>query len=86
MKFTLIFKEALQRPRFFDIESESLESVTTKDIPEQFLGDMVFLYGAVDYEGARTIPAAITADGRVVSVPDGDFGELTPAEYLEEQS
>ena len=86
MKFTLIFKEALQRPRFVDIESESLESVTTKDIPEQFLGDMVFLYGAVDYEGARTIPAAITADGGVVSVPDGDFGELTPAEYLEEQS
>ena len=86
MKFTLIFKEALQRPRFVDIDAESLESVTTKDIPEQFLGDMVFLYGAVDYEGARTIPAAITADGRVVGVPDGDFGELTTAQDFREMS
>ncbi len=85
MKFTLIFKEALQRPRFVDVDAESLESVTTKDIPEQFLGDMVFLYGVVDYEGARTIPAIIS-NGKIFEVPDGDFGELTPVEYFEERS
>lgn len=66
MKFTFIFKESLQLPRFVDVEAESFDLVTTKDIPEEFLSDMVFLYGVVDYEGARTIPAAITADGRVL--------------------
>ena len=85
MKFTFIFKESLQLPRFVDVESESFETVTTKDIPEEFLSDMVFLYAVVDYSKAMTVPAVIS-NGKIVQIPDGDFGELTPVEYFEEQS
>ena len=81
MKFTFIFKEALQLPRFVDVESESIESVTTKDIPEEFLSDMVFLYGVVDYSRAITVPAVISG-GKIVQIPDGNYGELTPVEYF----
>ena len=83
MKFTFIFKESLQLPRFVDVESESIDSVTTKDIPEEFLGDMVFLYGVVDYSKAVPVPAVIS-NGKIVQIPDGNYGELTPPEYFEE--
>ena len=86
MKFTFIFKESLQRPRFVDIEADSFDLVTTKDVPAEFLADRIFLYGLVDYENSRTIPVAVSSEGKVVEVPDGDFGELTPVEYFEEQS
>jgi hypothetical protein len=85
MKFTFIFKESLQRPRFVDIDADSFEAISAKDVPEEFLGDMFSLYGVVDYAGARTVPVVIS-NGKFVQVPDGDFGELTPAEYFEERS
>jgi len=84
MKFTVIFKESMQRPRFFDVEADSMGAVTRQSMPEEFLRDMVFVYGIVDYENRRTIPAVFDADGRIVEAPDGDFGELTTAEYFEE--
>ena len=82
MKFTVIFKETLQRPRFFDVEAESMSAVTKQMIPEEFLQDMVFVHGVVDYDNRRTIPAVFDGDGRLVEVPDGDFGELTTAEHF----
>lgn len=84
MKFTVIFKETLQRPRFFDVEAESMSALTKQMIPEEFLGDMVFVHGVVDYDNRRTVPAVFDGEGRLIEAPDGDFGELTTAEYFEE--
>ena len=83
MKFTFIFKESLQRPRFVDVDADSFESITTKDVPEEFMGDFFSLYGVVDYSGARTVPGVIS-NGKFIQVPNGDYGELTPAEFFEE--
>lgn len=81
MKFSIIYKQSLQRPRFLEIDSEGFESIDTaglRDIKN------VFVYGVVDYANQRVIPAAMTVEGKIIEVPDGDYGELTPAEYFEE--
>ena len=86
MKYSIIFKESLQRFRFVDVESDSFDSLTVADQRRTFGMQTPFVYGVVDWEGQRIIPASMNGEGRVFEVPDGDFGELTPAEYFEEQS
>ena len=86
MKFTLIFKEALQRPRFVDVDAKSFDVITKSSLPERYLADMVFLYGVVDYQSSKVIPAAFDLDGGVMMVPDGDFGEPTTAQDFREMS
>ena len=86
MKFSIIFKESLQRFRFVDVESESFDSLAVADQPKTFGIQTPLVYGVVDWEGQRIIPASMSGEGRFVEVPGGDFGELTPAEYVEGQS
>ena len=85
-RYTIILKEPLMRPRFIDIEADSIGDIGTKDIPDFYQGQQFSLYGVVDYDAGRTVPVVGTPEGGIMEVPDGDFGELTPAEYFEEQS
>lgn len=86
MKFSIIYAEKLARPRFLSVDSEDIESLKGMEMSSQLDPDSVFVYGVVDYENERVVPAAISAEGKIVEVPDGDYGILTPAEYFEEQS
>lgn len=84
MRYTVIYKQSLQRPRFKDIESDSFDELSVDDAKAFFGVDVPFVYGVIDWDAERVIPAAIAFGGRIIEVPDGDFGELTPAEYFEQ--
>ena len=84
-KYTLIFKESLQRPRFMDVEAESLSSLVAPDLKAEYGSDRPMLFGVVDHENSRAFPAVFSLDGGVMEVPDGDYGELTPPEYFESE-
>lgn len=85
-KFTLIFKESLQRPRFMDVKAKDLSSLKVPDVKEVYGSDRPILFGVIDYENARAFPAVVSLSGGVMEVEDGDFGELTPPEYFEQQA
>lgn len=86
MKFSIIFKEPLQRFRFVDVEAESFDALAINDQAKTFGMKTPLVYGVIDWDAQKVVPASMGGDGRVFEVPDGDFGELTPAEYFEEQS
>lgn len=84
MKFSIIFKEPLQRFRFVDVEAESFDALVINDQAKTFGMKTPFVYGVIDWDAQKVVPASMGGDGRVFEVPDGDFGELTPAEYFED--
>lgn len=84
MKFSIIYQPRMARLRFLDVDSESLKALMKKDLRKKIDPRSGYVYGVVDYEGQRVIPAAMTSSGMIVEVPDGDFGELTTAEQLME--
>jgi hypothetical protein len=86
MKFSIIYADPFARPRALDVDAESLDLIRSSDIDSKLNIDVATIYGVVDYEGRRVIPAVLTAEGKIMEVPDGDYGILTPAEWFEEQS
>ena len=86
MKFSVIYADPLARPRAIDVDSESFSAIRSADIDSKLNIDVVTIYGVVDYEGRRVIPAVMDADGSLREVPDGDYGILTPAEWFEENT
>ena len=86
MKFSVIYADPLARPRALDVDAESFSAIRKEDVQSLIRSPVVTVYGVVDYEGRRMIPAVMDADGKLREVPDGDYGILTPAEWFEEQS
>ena len=86
MKFSVIYADPLARPRALDIEAESFSAIRRRDLQRLLRPVVATVYGVVDYEGQRMIPAVMDEDGSLREVPDGDYGILTPAEWFEEQS
>ena len=86
MKFSIIFKQSLQRFRFVDVEADNFDALVVENQAKTFGMDTPLVYGVIDWDAQKVVPASMAGDGRVFEVPDGDFGELTPAEYFEEQS
>ena len=78
MRFALIYRNPFQRTRSKIIDSESREAIPTGLNPEQ-----VFVEHLVDFENQVVIPVVLKGDGTLMEVPDGDYGEATPAEYFE---
>jgi len=81
MKFALIYRSPFNRTRSKMIDSESRETMATGLDPEQ-----VFVEHLVDFENQQVIPVVLKGDGTLMEVPDGEYGEATPAEYFENQT
>ncbi len=81
MKFALIYRNPFQRTRSKMIDSESRETMATGLDPEQ-----VFVEHLVDFENQQVIPVVLKGDGTLMEVPDGEYGEATPAEYFENET
>jgi hypothetical protein len=86
MKYAVIYAENLARPRFLDVDSESLDALKAMDMSERLNPTSVNVFGIVDYEGQKTVSAMINHEGRLIEVPDGDYGIATTAEFFEGQS
>jgi hypothetical protein len=63
------------------IDSESREVIATGLDPEN-----VFVEHLVDFQNQAVIPVVLKGDGTLMEVPEGEFGEATPAEYFENQT
>lgn len=81
MKFALIYRQSFNRTRSMLIDSESREAITTNLDSKQHWVEQL-----VDFENQVIIPVVLRDDGTLMEVPDGEFGEATPAEYFEEQA
>ena len=79
MKFALIYRSPFHRTRSKMIDSESRDVIATGLNPEK-----VFVEHLVDFESQQVIPVVLRGDGALMEVPDGEYGEATPAEYFEE--
>ena len=86
MKFSVIYADPLARPRALDLEAESFDAIRKEDIQRFLEPPVATVYGVVDYEGQRMIPAVMDKDGILREVPDGDYGILTPSEWFEENA
>jgi hypothetical protein len=79
MKFAVIYKKPFLLPDYVVMDSGS------KDIAR--MGDALdkdtFAHFVVDFEGQK-ITRVLTTQAGLMEVPEGEFGEATPAEYFEE--
>ena len=81
MKFALIYRNPFERTRSKMIDSESRDVIPTGLDPTR-----VFVEHLVDFENQVVIPVVLKGDGTLMEVPDGAYGEATPAEYFENQT
>jgi len=84
MRFGLIYKQSFARSESMLIDADSLESVFTQTMdldPETF-----WVEHLIDFENQTVTRAALTSERRLIEVPEGDFGEATPAEYFEQMA
>ena len=81
MKYAIIYKHPFARTQSLVVDAESFDAIRTAEIdPEQ-----VFVEWVVDFESREVIRAAMKVNGELIRVPEGDYGEQTPAEYFEQQ-
>lgn len=81
-RFTLIWKNQFLRTRAMDVTAESLSKMKLDLDP---IMD-VWVEQVIDWENQVVIPVVLKRDGTLIEVPEGDFGEATPAEYFEEMA
>lgn len=84
MKYAIIFKKPFARTRSIVVDSDESD-ITKIAVPADLDYEEIFVEHIVDFENQQIIPAALNAHG-FVEVPDGDFGDETPAEYFENQT
>ena len=81
MKFALIYRRPFHRTRSKIIDAESRDVIATGLDPQK-----VFVEHLVDFENQEVIPVVLMDDGKLMRIAEGDFGELTPAEFFENQT
>lgn len=78
MRFALIYRTPFTRTQSKKIDGESRESLVVDLSPKDFLVEHL-----VDFETREITPVVLRDDGTLLEVPDGPYGEATPAEYFE---
>ena len=81
MRYALIYKSHFHRTQSMSIEAESREAITVSLDPEQFLVEHL-----IDFDGRTITPVILNGDGTLFEIPDGEYGEATPAEYFENET
>ena len=78
MRYALIYKSHFHRTRSMTIDAESREAITVDLDPERFLVEHL-----IDFDERTITPVILNQDGTLFEIPDGEYGEATPAEYFE---
>ena len=81
MRYALIYKSHFHRTRSMPIEAESREAMKVDLDPRLFLVEHL-----IDFDERTITPVILNGDGTLFEIPDGEFGEATPAEYFENQT
>ena len=79
MRFGIVFRRHLLRSKTKLIDAESLDAVKqmSMDLPEN-----VFVEWLIDFDERKMIHVSMTNEGRLVEVPEGDWGPLTEYEHF----
>lgn len=81
MKFGVIYRKTFHRSSSVVVDSDSREAIKMDLDPKSVTVEQL-----IDFEGQRIIPVFLNSEGRLIEVPEGDFGEATPPEYFEDQA
>ena len=77
-RFAVIYKKAFQRTRSIPVDAESRDAIQM-----DFDTQSYFVEQIVDFDERKIYNVAMKEDGTLIEVPEGDYGEATPAEYFE---
>jgi hypothetical protein len=78
-KYGVIFKKSFMRTRSMMVDADSIESMDVSLDPRE-----AFVEHVVDFDNREIISVVLKADGRLMRIEDGDFGESTTADYFED--
>jgi hypothetical protein len=78
MRYGLIYRTSFNRSRAMSFDTDKPFAAPTNLDPEQFLVEHL-----IDFDAKTVIPVALKSDGTLFEIPDGEYGEATPAEYFE---
>jgi hypothetical protein len=79
MRYGLIYKTSFNRSKSMEFDTESPFQASTSLDARSFLVEHL-----VDFDERTITPVALKSDGTLLEIPEGDFGEGTTTEYLEE--
>ena len=80
-RFAVIYKKSFQRTRSMMVDAESRDAIQMDFNPQDYFVEQI-----VDFDERKIYNVAMKEDGTLVEVPEGDYGEATPAEYFENQT
>lgn len=79
MRFGIVYRRHLLRSKTKLIDAESLDAVKQMDME---LPAPIFVEWLIDFEERKMIHVSLTNEGRLVEVPEGDWGPLTEYEHF----
>ena len=82
MRFGLTYRRPFSRSDSMMVDAKDMEAAMATAIdldPSRF-----FVEHLIDFDERKVIRVALTSEGKLIEVPEGEFGEATSSEYFEE--
>ncbi len=80
-RFAVIYKKSFQRTQSMMVDAESRDAIQMDFNPQDYFVEQV-----VDFDERKIYSVAMKEDGTLIEVPEGDYGQATPAEYFENET
>lgn len=78
-KFAFIYRTNGLMPESFMVEAASRSDLSLPEVSED-----AFLEHVVDFDSKTITRVGALADGKIIVIPDGDWGDNTPPEFFAE--
>jgi hypothetical protein len=82
MRFGLTYRRAFSRSDSMMLDAKDIEAAMEAKVdldPTRFYAEHL-----IDFDNRKVIRVALTSEGKLIEVPEGEFGEATSSEYFEE--
>jgi hypothetical protein len=79
--FALIYRTQGLMPQSVMVDAATRSEIVLPEVSED-----AFLEQIVDFDAKTITRVGVLDDGRIIVIPEGDFGVNTPAEYFEEEA
>lgn len=79
MRFGIVFRRHLLRSKTMMLDADSLEAVKKIKLD---LHEKIFVEWLIDFEERKLIHVSRNNEGKLVEVPEGDWGPLTEYEHF----
>jgi hypothetical protein len=82
MRFGLVYRRPFSRSDSMMVDAPDMATALSTRVdldPSKFFAEHL-----IDFEERKVIKVALTSEGKLIEVPEGEFGEATSSEYFEE--